>query len=345
MGPLNDIANNEVSASTRIRLPMHLRTVPLVSEKFFTAFITGKFDNLEPPTMIKGTASVVGLSEALVDPSTFETLPVTGLAQVLEKFFEVMALVTNLDKNDGTGDPTQAERDFYRRLIGTWTAALRGYGPESFESYDVLYVRDRWLQHLMTAHRAVINTGLETSTATIMAALEEVWSTNKALDFTAIMADLVRWERTERQKDRDAATKRQQLRDASNPTRSVGKQAGTNSGTTGSSSGGAMGGGANSSASQGSTQTTKQPAGNKPAVKPLCITEMLCVLQYGSKCRNSSSTCAFLHAKSFEDAMQRTNKSKTQLHSYISTHAMVLAKKQTDPAWFNKGLNATLNSM
>jgi hypothetical protein len=103
----------------------------LVSEKFFTAFVTGKFDNLEPPTMIKGTASVVGLSEALVDPSTFETLPVTGLAQVLERFFEVMALVTNLDKNDGTGDPTQTERDFYRRLIGTWTAALRGYGPES----------------------------------------------------------------------------------------------------------------------------------------------------------------------------------------------------------------------
>ena len=344
MGPLNDIANNEVSASTRIRLPMHLRTVPLVSEKFFTAFITGKFDNLEPPTMIKGTASVVGLSEALVDPSTFETLPVTGFAQVLERFFEVMALVTNLDKNDGTGDPTQTERDFYRRLIGTWTAALRGYGPESFESYDVLYVRDRWLQHLMTAHRAVINTGLETSTATITAALEEVWSTNKPLDFTAILADLMRWERTERQKDREAATKRQQLRDVSNPTKSGGKQAGTNASTTGLGVGGGMGGAASSSGSQGPTQTPKPPAGNKPAVKLLCITEMLSVLQYGSKCRNSSSTCSFLHVTSFKDAMQSTNKSKSQLQTYISTHAMVLAKKKTDPAWF-KGLNAKLNSM
>ena len=133
-----------------------------------------------------------------------------------------------------------------------------------------------------------------------------------------------------------AATTRQQLRDASN-SMSVGKQAGTNASTTGLGVGGGMGGAASSSGPQGPTQTPKPPAGNKPAVKLLCITEMLSVLQYGSKCRNSSSTC-------FKDAMQSTNKSKTQLQAYISTHAMVLAKKKTDPAWF-KGLNAKLNSM
>jgi hypothetical protein len=49
MGPINDVSNNDISASVRIRVPKHLSTSPLVGEKFFVAFITGKFDNIEVP--------------------------------------------------------------------------------------------------------------------------------------------------------------------------------------------------------------------------------------------------------------------------------------------------------
>ena len=125
------------------------------------------------------------------------------------------ALVTNLDETDEYGLPTQADRDFYRRLIGTWIAALRGYGAQSFETYDIVFVRDRCIQELMTAHRAIINTGQQQSPTTLKAALEAAWSTHTPLDFTKVMQDLLTWERNGRSDDKAAAAKRHQLRVAS----------------------------------------------------------------------------------------------------------------------------------
>jgi hypothetical protein len=175
----------------------------------------------------------VGLAQSLVEPESYDTLTIHGLAQALERFFEMLALVTNLDQTDGLEALTQADRDFYRNLIRTWTSALRGYGKDSFESYNLIFVRDRLLQHRMTAHRAAINTGMERSAATVKAALEVVWSTNKPLNFTEIMQELLHWERGDRELDTAAANKRMHIRDPTT-VRTVGKQAGvTTSATTG----------------------------------------------------------------------------------------------------------------
>jgi hypothetical protein len=205
----------------------------------------------------------------------------------------------------------------------------------------------------MTAHRAIINTGMQGSTATIKAALDEVWSTNKMLDFKAIMADLVAWERTNRTQDRLNATKRQQLRDAAAPSPHVGKQGGgaaggNPSGNPRGGSGGGLsgtGGGAINKAAQ--SQLAALKSGNTtitPAAKSLCIAEILNVLKFGKACRNSTSSCAYAHVRSYNEAITITGKTKDNLQNYILAHVIVQAKKKTDPNWY-KSLATKLASM
>ena len=341
MGTLTDVSSNDLCASIRIRMPVHLRPSLLVGEKFFLPFITGKYDNIETPGIIKGSATVVGLAQSLRDPESYDGLDAPGLAQTLERFFEMTALVTNLDETDEYGLPTQADRDFYRRLIGTWTAALRGYGAQSFETYDIVFVRDRCIQELMTAHRAIINTGQQQSPTTLKAALEAAWSTHTPLDFTKVMQDLLTWERNGRSDDKAAAAKRLQLRVASNATRATGKQGGgaSNTGALSNTGTGSSGGGVSSSsgrtASTKSTSSTVQQGKSTSATRGVCISELLAVLQLGSPCRSATSTCKYTHVTDFPEAMQILKKTKGEMKDYLSNHNIVKQRMRSDPAWTN----------
>ena len=110
-------------------MPVHLRASQLVGEKFFLPFIIGIYDNITVPGILKGSVTVVGLAQSLPDPDSYDSLDAPGLAQALERFFEVLT-PTNMVYQHGLTSI------FYRRLIGTWMAALRGYGAQSFRTYD-----------------------------------------------------------------------------------------------------------------------------------------------------------------------------------------------------------------
>ena len=111
METLTDISSNDVCASVRIRMPVQLRASQLVEEKFFLPFINGIYDNIEVPGILKGSATVVGLAHSMPDPESHDSLDAPGLAQALERFFEVTALVTNLDDTDEHGLPTRPNLD------------------------------------------------------------------------------------------------------------------------------------------------------------------------------------------------------------------------------------------
>ena len=110
-------------------MPVHLRASQLVGEKFFLPFIIGIYDNITVPGVLKGSVTVVGLAQSLPDPDSYDSLDAPGLAQAFERFFEVLT-PTNIVYQHGLTSI------FYRRLIGTWKAALRGYGAQSFRTYD-----------------------------------------------------------------------------------------------------------------------------------------------------------------------------------------------------------------
>jgi hypothetical protein len=111
METLTDISSNDVCASVRIRMPVQLRASQLVEEKLFLPFINGIYDNIEVPGILKGSATVVGLSQSMPDPDSYDSLDAPGLAQALERFFKVTALVTNLDDTDEHGLPTRPNLD------------------------------------------------------------------------------------------------------------------------------------------------------------------------------------------------------------------------------------------
>ena len=87
-------------------MPVHLRASQLVGEKFFLPFIIGIYDNITVPGILKGSVTVVGLAQSLPDPESYDSLDAPGLAQALERFFEVTALVMNLDDTDEHGLPS-----------------------------------------------------------------------------------------------------------------------------------------------------------------------------------------------------------------------------------------------
>jgi hypothetical protein len=344
MGPLTDISNTEVAASIRIRMPSHLKPSLLVAMKFFKALITGKFDNLETPDVIKGCASVVGLAQALKDPAEYEHLDAPGLATAIERFFEILALVTNLDHDE---EMTAEDRDFYRILPRQWIRALRGHGPESFERYDVLYVRDRLLQELMSGHRAIINTGMQRSTESLKAALTELWGTYRDFDWKEQMAAVLSWERTDRIDDRARAAKRQQIQDALT-VHLTKKDSGKSSGGGGSgqpppgaSAGGGKGGG---TAAATPAATTNPPTNAPPANRKPCINEILSMLKHGPQCRNTAATCAFAHYRSYGDATRASAMTKAAMKQFILQSSPVQAKKNSNPAWY-QSLSAKIDTM
>jgi hypothetical protein len=122
---------------------------------FFLPFINGIYDNIEVPGILKGSATVVGLAHSMPDPDSHDSLDAPGLAQALERFFEVTALVTNLGDTDEHSLPTRPNLDSLSQVNRHVLAALRGYGAQSFGTYDIVFVRGRCIQEWMMAHRAI----------------------------------------------------------------------------------------------------------------------------------------------------------------------------------------------
>ena len=178
MGIMTNILNPEVAAAMRIRMPEHLKQAIALTDKYFFALMTGKYDNLATATS-KQVSTTVSLAHALEHPETYDDLDPQGLAQCIDRFADLLQRTTNMHDTADGGTPSTAERQFYNLLVQPLSFALRGRGADSFENYDMVWVKDRFVQGILTAHRSAINMGTHQSAAALKADLEDIWYTNK----------------------------------------------------------------------------------------------------------------------------------------------------------------------
>jgi len=338
MGTMTTISNPEVAAATRIRMSEHIKHAIPLSDKYFFAFITGKFDNLATPTT-KATSTTVSLAHALADPDTYDDLDPQGVAQCIDRFADLLQRTTNMNPTEN-GIPTEFDRQFYNRLVQPLVTALRGRGKDSFENYDTVWLKDRFIQDILTAHRSVINMGVQRSGPQLKAALEEIWHTLRGFDFRALMALQVEWER--HLKDHDYAAKAARVAarkvvqaKADADTKAAGitvsKQTKPNAST--------------SSGTGGSVGATTNVGKTAPAPDRLpCVPELLYNLQLGPKCRNASTNCKFEHFLSYKDCLNRGTRDRAALKQFMLQHPIVTAKGSANAKWLTS-VSAKIDSI
>jgi hypothetical protein len=96
------------------------------------------------------------------------------------------------------GIPTECDRQFYYRVVQPLVAALRGRGEVSFQHNDNIWLKDCFIQDIVTAHRSAINMGVQRSGPQLKAALEDIWHNLRGFDFRDLMPPQV-------ERDEDAA--------------------------------------------------------------------------------------------------------------------------------------------